>query len=178
MESPIDEIYAAFDGVERPRELTLHVAEEHDNYDYSNDAMHRAKDYDGRWQDVPDEHLLTCHWGLTHLGADGLPFYLPAAMIWVLKNFRDTNELLLDWTIYQLNPNRNDKMLAERYDSRFQLFTSAQWCACQSFLKFLLYEDPEGDVIDAVIAKQALAEVTQKSTANKPWYATGDNFPC
>ncbi len=30
-------------------------------------------------------------------------------MIWVLKNFYDTNELLLDWTIYQLDPNLDDK---------------------------------------------------------------------
>jgi hypothetical protein len=162
MESPIDEIYAAFDGVERPKELTLHVAEEHDNYDYSNDVMRRAKDYDGRWQDIPSEYLLRCNWGLSHPGADGLPYYLPAAMTWVLKNFRDTNELLVDWTIYQLNPNRDDKGLAERYDSRFQLFTSTQWYVCRTFLEYLLYEDPEGNIIDAVVAKKALAGVEAK----------------
>jgi hypothetical protein len=68
IESPIDEIYAAFDGVERPKELTLHVAEEHDNYDYLNDVMRGAKDYDGRWQDILSEHLLRCHWGCLILG--------------------------------------------------------------------------------------------------------------
>jgi hypothetical protein len=162
MKSPVDEINAAFDGVERPKELTLHVAEEHDNYDYSNDATHRANDYAGRWQDIPDEHLLRCHWGLSHLGADGLPYYLPAAMTWALKNFRDTNELLVDWTIYQLNPHLDDKALAEHYDSRFQLFTSTQWFACRAFLEYLLYEDPEGNIIDAVVAKKALAGVEAK----------------
>lgn len=177
MEPPVDEINSAFDGVERPKELTLHVAEEHDNYDYSNDAIHRAKDYDGRWQDVPDEHLLRCHSGLTHLGADGLPFYLPAAMIWVLKNFRDTNELLLDWTIYQLAPNRENTRLSEHYDSRFQLFTSAQWHACRSFLEFLLFEDPEGDIIDSIVAKKALAEVEAKINGEQDAPSNGDKHP-
>lgn len=30
-------------------------------------------------------------------------------------------------------PNRDDKGLAELYDSRFQLFTSTKWSACQTF---------------------------------------------
>jgi hypothetical protein len=83
-------------------------------------------------------------------------------MTWVLKNFRDTNELLADWTIYQLNPNRDDKDVAERYDSRFQLFTSTQWYTYQTFLEYLLYEDLEGNIIDAVVAKKALAGVEAK----------------
>jgi hypothetical protein len=52
--------------------------------------------------------------------------------------------------------------LAERYDSRFQLFTSTLWYACQTFLEYLLYEDPEGNIIDAVVAKKALAGVEAK----------------
>lgn len=162
MESPIIQIDEAFDGIAMPKEITLHVALAHDNYDFSHDAMHRVKDFEGRWQDVPDEHLLTCDRGFSYLNADGLVFYLPAAMTWVLKNFRDTNELLVDWTIYQLSPNRDSEGLAVRYDSRFQLFNSAQWCACQAFLEFLLFQDPEGDIMDARFAKTALAEVRAK----------------
>jgi hypothetical protein len=100
--------------------------------------------------------------GLLHLWAVGLPYYLPAVMTWVLKNFRDTNELLVDWTIYQINPNTDDKDVAERYDSRFQPFTSTQWYACRNFLKYLLYEDTEGNIINAVVAKKALAGVEAK----------------
>ncbi len=162
MESPVKQIEAAFDGVERPRELTLHVAEEHDNHDYSNDTTHRAKDHDGLWQDIPAEHLMDCHWGLSHLGADGLPYYLPAAMTWVLGNFRDTDSLLVDWTIYQLNPYLIDGNLCAHFDNRFRLFTMAQWCACRSFLEFLLHEDPRGDMIDARVTKLALAAVNAK----------------
>jgi hypothetical protein len=162
MESPIAEIETAFDGVKRPKVLTLHVADAHDSSDYSNDKLHRAKDYDGRWQDIPDEHLLSCHWGLSHLGADGLQFYLPAAMTWVLKNFRDSNSFLVDATIYQLACNRDNEKLAEYYDRRFQLFTAAQWHACRSFLEFLLIEDAEGNFIDTAEAQQALGEVLVK----------------
>jgi hypothetical protein len=161
MKSPIEEIEAAFDGVERPKEVTLHVAEEHDNRDYDNDALHRAKDFEGRWQDVPAEHLLKCHCGLTHLHEDGLPFYLPAAMTWVLKNFRDTNEMLTDSTIYQLEK----KGLCDHYDWRFRLFTLAQWRACRSFLEYLLHEDRDRNWIDSDVAKLALDTVKAKIQA-------------
>ena len=52
-EDLIDIIENAFDGVTQPDEITLHVAEAHDNYDYDNNLKHRKKDYIGRWQDVP-----------------------------------------------------------------------------------------------------------------------------
>ena len=162
METPIRRIELAFDGVDRPEKLTLHVAEEHDNYDYDNDDFHRQRDHVGRWQDIPEEHLLRCVDGLSHLAADGLPYYLPAAMRWVIRNFRDTDSLLVDWTIYQLAPNREDKNLSERYDRRFARFTIPQWCACEVFLDHLLGEDPDGDYIDARVAGEALSEVRSK----------------
>ncbi len=162
METPINKIELAFDGVLRTEKLTLHVAEEHDNYDYENDSLHRTKDHVGRWQDIPNEHLLRCAFGLTHLGSKGLRFYLPAAMTWVLKNFKDNDSYLVDATIYQLVPRREDKNLSERYDRRFGKFTVLQWQACEAFLNHLLNEDPEGDFIDAIVAKQALSGVQSK----------------
>jgi hypothetical protein len=155
-------IELAFDGVARPEQLTLHVAEAHDNYDYDNDPLHRTKDHVGRWQDIPDEHLLRCVDGLSHLAEDGLPYYLPAAMRWVLLNFRDTDSRLIDWTIYQLAPNRNDKNLSKRYETRFARFTTRQWRACEAFLCHLLNQDPDGEFIDAKVALEALSEVRSK----------------
>ena len=107
---------------------------------------------------MPAEHLIKCAMGLTHLQADGVRFYLPAAMIWVIKNFRDSDSMLVDWTIYQLAADRDDPNLSQRFDRRFGLFNPAQRSACRSFLKFLLSEDPDGDFIDATVAAEALAE--------------------
>ncbi|MEZ5536942.1 MAG: DUF6714 family protein [Thiolinea sp.] len=38
-------IEMAFDGVPQPKEITLHVAEAHDGYDYDHDKEHRERDY-------------------------------------------------------------------------------------------------------------------------------------
>ena len=63
MNQLIAEIEKPFDGVPIPREVTLHVADAHDGYDYDHDPEHRAKDFIGRWQDVPAEHPVS----YTHL---------------------------------------------------------------------------------------------------------------
>jgi hypothetical protein len=118
-------------------------------------------DPDGTHFPQAAEHLLKCHCGLTHLHEDGLPFYLPAAMTWVLKNFRDTNEMLTDSTIYQLEK----KGLCDHYDWRFRLFTLAQWRACRSFLEYLLHEDRDRNWIDSDVAKLALDTVKAKIQA-------------
>ena len=161
MSFPLEEIEKAFSGVLRPKNLTLHVAEEHDNRDYENDEIHRKKDFDGRWQDIPDEHLLRCPYGLTHLASDGLPFYLPAAMTWVLKNFKDVDSYLVDATIYQFASSRKNKDLVDHYNNRFRLFNLDQWIACRTFLKHLLSEDPGGALIDSKVAKEALEDINK-----------------
>ena len=53
-------IEKAFDGVEQPTDITLHVAEAYDDYDYENDAIHRKKDFNGPWQQLPSEHIKSC----------------------------------------------------------------------------------------------------------------------
>jgi len=157
MNSLVAQIRKAFDGVPMPSEVTLRVADAHDSYDYEHDSEHRAKDFMGYWQDIPAEHLKRYPMGLTHLQADGIRFYLPATMVWVINNFRESDSMLVDWTIYQLASNRDDPNLSLRFDKRFSLFNPSQRFVCRLFLEFLLFEDPDGDHIDATVAAEALS---------------------
>lgn len=82
-EDLVREIERAFDGVPPPDEAheTLHQAEAHD----SGGVCDRSRDALGRWQEVPDQHILECQWALPWLDAQGTQHYLPAIMTYVLR---------------------------------------------------------------------------------------------
>ena len=146
-------IEEAFDGVEQPVNITLHVAQAHDDYDYDNWAIHAKKDFRGRWQDVPERHLALCQNSLSYLDETGLPFYLPAFMTWVLKSYGKnpmviTKELELpDWcdVIYSMDHPLytlcNFSPTEEYSRKRFSLFTPDQMKACAKYV--LLWSDYE-----------------------------------
>lgn len=75
----------AFDGVPVPdaRHRTIHQAEAAD----SHDMCDRSRDHLGRWQDLPDAHLLDNQWALAHLDDQGIHYYLPAVMTFALRHF-------------------------------------------------------------------------------------------
>ena len=133
----------SFDGVEQPQDLTLHVAEAHDGYDYDHDDEHRRKDFFGRWQDVPSEDIQNCQTALSYLDKVGMRYYLPAYMVWYLKNCEKTNAVLGDHTLYSLDNHPNDPKLAEYHRERFSLFDEDQMNACAKFVKFCA-EDKSG----------------------------------
>ena len=128
-------IEAAFDGVPQPTDITLHVAEAHDNYDYSQDEIHRKKDHIGRWQDVPKAHIQACQCALSYVNKIGMRFYLPAYMTWYLTHF-GTSEIGSDHTLYSLDNHPNEQNLSEYHKERFSLFTPEQLKACALFMKY------------------------------------------
>lgn len=127
-------IEAAFDGVAQPDDITLHVAEAHDDYDYRND-LHRKKDYIGRWQDVPEAHIQECQNALSYVDKFGMRFYLPAYMVWYLRHW-DSDVVRTDNTLYALANHSNDSQLSAYHNERFSLFTPVQLHACALFVKF------------------------------------------
>ena len=161
MESLITQIERVFHGVHPPRKITLQVASAHDDYDYDNDDSHRKGDFIGPWQEIPDAHLEKGVWGLAHLDKDGIHYYLPALMTWVLKNYKSANQLV-NFTIYQLAPNREDPNLSSRFDDRFRLLNLEQKSICREFLELILAVDPEGYHIDSTVAKEALESEWQQ----------------
>lgn len=129
-------IEEVFDGVEQPKEITLYVAEAHDGYDYDNDSLHRKKDFVGRWQDVPREHMHECQFALCHLDKFGMRYYLPAYMVWYLRHLEDSDEVNHESPLYQLDHHPKQPSLSEYFKERFSLFNSEQMKACALFIQY------------------------------------------
>ncbi|MBI39755.1 MAG: hypothetical protein CMF59_09155 [Leptospiraceae bacterium] len=133
----IQSIQAAFHGVPQPAKITLHVAEAHDNYDYGHDADHRKKDYRGPWQEIPDEHIENCQCALSYLDPEGFRFYLPAFMVWYLKNYKNSRKVKLDNALYALDTYSGEPRLEGHKKEQFSLFSPEQLAACAAFVAFL-----------------------------------------
>jgi len=151
-EALIKIINNAFDGVDAPKEITLHVAEAHDDYDYDNDAEHRKKDFVGNWQDIPAEHLKSCQTALSYVDKVGMRYYLPAYMIWYLRHFGNTDEIEFDHPLYSLDHYPKNETLSKYHIERFSLFTPEQLRACALFVKYC--SEDETDFTDAYFAKK------------------------
>lgn len=125
----IEQITAAFDGVTREDGITLHEARALD--DYADTKKAREIDYDRRWQDVPDEWLEKFDDVFPFFDPKGFRYYIPAYMIWCLKNYNTSNSNSLHSTIYALH-------YAKRYyRSHFRLLNEAQLQAVSKFLRFM-----------------------------------------
>jgi hypothetical protein len=147
-EDVIAEINEAFDGVEQPQEITLHVAQAHDRYIYASNFFFRRLDFIGRWQDVPREHLRCCENALSYLDEVGMRFYLSAYMVWYLRNYTSPNELHNETVLSSLNPYLDDERMSRFHKERFSLFNQAQLQACAHFVRFCA-EDTTGCTFDA-----------------------------
>ena len=142
-------IHDSFDGVSRPTDITLHVAEAHDNYDYEHNDLHRLKDCKGRWQEIPEEHISGCPNALPHLDAYGIRYYLPAYMVWYLLN-PDSDSWAYDSTLYTLNDHARDAELSLYFESRYSLLSAEQMLTCREFVAFCMVDkDVEHDTVFA-----------------------------
>ena len=134
-------IELAFDGVPPPDEAhqTLYQAEAADhrgNADRSRDAL-------GRWQDLPDQHVLDCQWAIPWLDAHGMHHYLPAMMTYVLRTSANHTDdgwhagpshlSQKDWTWLTFLPEGDRR---ERLARSLGLFSREQRRALGEFLWF------------------------------------------
>lgn len=154
IEELINLVGKAFDGAPQPEGLSLHVAEGHDSYDYDYDSEHRQKDYFGRWQSIPASHIEECQSALSFVDKIGMRFYLPAYMVWYLKNFGG-DKVGSDHTLYALDNHPGEPRLAEYQKKRFALFTAEQLNACAQFVKFCASD--KSDNADAEFAQKLYA---------------------
>lgn len=97
----IDWIEQAFDGIPAPGEghLTLYQAEAADDYA----KCDRSRDHLGRWQELPEQHLLDCQWALAYLDEQGIAYYLPAVMCFACRySFASPDGWLTESLSYKL----------------------------------------------------------------------------
>jgi len=130
----IKQIIDAFDSVDRPGEITLFVAEAHDSQDYEHDAIHRKRDYFGSWQSLPEAHIEQCYNALCHVGKTSLPYYLPAYMLWHLRDFENRPT---DCTYFVMDIDPAGSKSAYNHSlEKFSLFTPSQLSASALYLNF------------------------------------------
>lgn len=140
----IDDITSAFGDVSREDGTTLHEAMALD--DYAPDEEQRAArrlDVDRSWQDVPDADIFACCSALSFMDEKGFRYYIPAFMIYGLRNWEDDYNGILSSAMYQLLHESSKSLrksepasIAARYN-----FTGAQSKAVARFLRFVITFD-------------------------------------
>ena len=90
------------------------------------------------WPEVPDSKIERFPSVLPFLDVKGWLFYIPAYMIWTLRNWRTTNLTIADSVVWSFDPTMPESSLS-RYDS----LSAAQAHAAYCFVKFFC--DYSGD---------------------------------
>ena len=130
----IREIQEAFAGVSRAGGVTIHEAEIIDYYGSSEErARARTLDTDARWEDVPAE-VIEELCVFPFLDPIGLRYYLPAYMIWSLRNYSTSESLSVDAALNELCI--YGEKIDGRQAERFSVFNQRQ---CQSIAHYLEY---------------------------------------
>ena len=143
-------IYQSFWDITYPN-ITLHVANAHDNLDYENDDKYKKLDYYWNWKDIPEKDFLKCPYALAYLEPDGLKYYIPKLMIWTIDNYEKNVELIMEYLIYTLCPSKSQL----ECHNRFKLFDENQNIACANFLKYILENDSNGKYFSVKFIEKA-----------------------
>lgn len=151
----IDHIQAAFCNVRLEGGVSLHEAEVIDAYgtDAERSAARKKDNVDAPWQDVPPNDIENHGSILSFVDSKGFRYYLPAFMTWTLRNFRRSNCMSIDSTIYALDLS-TDTGIRKWQLERFSLLNQAQAKAIYEFLTHMAY-DAE-DHCDGRVARDAL----------------------
>lgn len=154
-EAIIDAIRAAFAGVPRGA-VTIHEAEVIDEHGSKGRRFKaRRLDTESRWDRVPDADIEQCTTALCHLDPESWRYYIPAYMIWSLKNFRSNGSIVVDFTIYTFNCSSNDPEMREHYLAHFRLLNLEQSTVVCRFLRYMAAHE---DLVDGRVAESALRE--------------------
>ena len=134
----IKEINEAFDGVAREDGVTLHEAMVIDDYGSPAErAEARAQDTEDQWQDVPEDDIRFSDAVLSFLDSKGFHYYLPAYMVWYLRNIDNEDPAYWSNTFDSVIFHLTYQIDVENYvASKFQLFTPAQLRVTGYFLQF------------------------------------------
>ncbi len=131
----IKQIVSAFDRVTRDDGISLHEAVVIDSYGSDEQrAIARQKDNELRWQDVPDRSIEHSYSALCFLDPKGWRYYIPAYMIWSLKNYMTSGSNSIDSTVYTFKFSGDPE---DYYLSRFKILNQEQSIAVCQFLRFM-----------------------------------------
>jgi hypothetical protein len=117
-------IHAAFDDVKHPGDGAL------SNDDTEIQAFYGVE----HWQDMAQADLEQYNSALSFLNPMGLQFFLPAFLVWVIRNYRTSDAFTVDSTIYALDA----ECPADPFKvSKLSALDSRQRLAVVAFLEFM-----------------------------------------
>jgi hypothetical protein len=141
-QSIIEDITFAFDGVSREEGITLRETRVIDRCgSVKQRRQARAQDSETRWQDVPSADIETYSEALCFVDVKSFRYYLPAFMIWALKNLdsasfsKNAAVLALEYGAMKINDGESWP--------HFDLLNAEQKRAVASFLEFMAHRENE-----------------------------------
>ena len=149
----IQEITIVFEGVSREEGVTLHEATVIDDYGGPEERVQaRGKDTEQSWQAVLERDIRSTDAVLSFLDDKGFRYYIPAYMVWYLRNI--DNEASRYWSntfdsvIFHLTHFKDSDI-----PERFKLFTKEQ---SRAIAHFLLFETDRQAVIERQRMRKSL----------------------
>jgi hypothetical protein len=137
----VGEIRRAFSDVSRADGVTLQEALVIDNYgSVSERSAARELDTDCRWEDVPDRLIEENDSALCFLDPMGFRYYLPAYMVWSLRNHETSETFSHNHPICSLALSDSGSMRRWQLEL-FQVFNDTQAKAICIFLRFMAQRD-------------------------------------
>lgn len=129
----IEKITAAFDGVSREDGISLHAARALDDWHSLEEAtkIGQEMDLDTQWQDVPDEWLMEFHDIFSFLDPKGFRYYIPAYMIWSLKEPKASDSNSLTSLIWALESKLG------HHKAHFKILNQEQLQVISDFIEFV-----------------------------------------
>jgi hypothetical protein len=147
----LEEIEASFAGTKFPgRDRILHPMTRGDEDEVG--PFMQATD----WRAVPDRVLYERVGALCYFSPEAFQFFIPAFMMWALRNCQSPHSFAVDATIYALDPGdcAGQKSTLRKFQiSKYAMFTSAQKQATANFLRIMAHNP---NIVDANAAKSAL----------------------
>jgi hypothetical protein len=163
----VDQIHRAFAGVSLEDGTSLNMTEYNDSGGCMPEFMEKAKaDERNDWTAITDETLerFTVTFSFTDL--KGFRFYIPAYMIWTIRNHRTSDCIIGFCTIYAIRPSHH----LFKTTPFWQWFTREQIDAMTKFLEYVAQDDDSSDGQEALenLSKIRLAQPFVGGTASSP----------
>ena len=133
-------------------------------------TAHLDSDWDDErdaWRQIITNRLTEYTVTFSFTDLSGYRFYLPAYMIWPIQNFRTSESIISDFTIYACDP-RSYQFKAVPFT---QFFTPKQLESILSFLRFCAEND---DYLDGDVARRNLRLICDEAGGpNEPTMHAG-----
>jgi hypothetical protein len=169
----IDKIRAAFAGVKLDDGMSLNMTEYYDSGGCLPEFEEKARgDERDDWQKIADKTLEEFLVTFPFTDLKGYRFYIPAYMIWAIRNHKLSDSIIGDFTVYAIDP------CCHQFDTIpfLEWFTADQIECMVTFLEYVVRMDAD---MDAQVANKNLIKIreAQQAVAHQRAISPAITFP-